>query len=218
MSKGLDSAWADALASVGIKTGFLGRFEFLSETVFITTLETALLVEGTGDDALDGNTFQPLVDGVMVQVGDNAFSYEGSDELTMTLAIPTSPPASIVNASIYPSEYLGRPAYLWRALMQTPPTVGAAAVWGFRRIRAGYMDMVRTMADGQQHVFSLTLESHAAMISSAGGSTYLDQQRIDPDDQSQNFAVNIANGSPAPARGTMPLIPHFPFPFNGRIF
>lgn len=207
MTKGLGSDWQDALAAAGIRTGFLARLEFLTETIFITTLDTALSVSGTGDDMLDGNTFQPLVEGLMVQVGDSSYSYEGSGAMTLSLAIPASPTAPIVNAAIYPDEYMGRAAYLWRVVMFTPPGLGTPAEWGFRRIRAGAMDQVQVRADGQQHIFTLTLEAHAATISAAGGSTYLDQRRFDPDDRSQDFAVNIANGSPAPARmtGQMPF-------------
>lgn len=203
MTKGLSSDWQDALAAVGIRTGYLARLEFLTETVFVTTLETALAVSGTGDDMLDGNTFEPLAHGVAVSVGDNAYSYDGSEEFTMTMAIPASPSLPIVNAGIYPSEYISRPAYVWRAVMFQPPGVDAPAEWGFRRIRAGTMDRVQVRADGRQHIFTLTLESHASAISGAGGSTWLDQRRYDADDRSQDFAVNIANGSPAPARGTM---------------
>lgn len=203
MTKGLDANWQAALAGQGIRTGYLARLEFATETLFITTLEAALAVSGTGDAQLDGNTFYPLTHGVMVGVGDQSYSYEGSGALTLTLAIPSSPPAAIVNAAIYPDEYLGRNAYLWRVLMHQPPSVSTAAVWGFRRIRAGAMDQVQVNNDGKQHTFALTIESHAATISAATNSTYLDQPRFDANDHSQDFAVNIANGSPAPARGTV---------------
>ena len=200
MTKGLGTDWQNALAAAGIRTGWLARFDFESETVRVCTLADSLTVSGTGDAALDGGTFSPIGDGAVVTVGENGYSYQGSEALRLSLAIPSSPSIAIANAGIYPSEYLGRMAWVWRAIMTTDPTATTPGVWAFRRIRAGAMDQVRVTHDGEQHLFELTIEAHSSMISQATNASYLDQPLFDPGDHSQDFAVNIANGSPAPAR------------------
>src|SRR5665213_1315953 len=187
MRPGIDSTWTAALASKGISTGILGWFDFADEAIGIWTGTQAIMPTGTGDTLLDGHTFQPLSSGNLVQVGDNAFSYTGSSAMTVSLAIPAAPTTAMLLSASDPSEYQTRTAVLWRTLMITPPDSTTPAAWSFRRVRAGAMDELSITHDGQKHLFSLTIEAHASMISGISGSTYLDQKtRYDPNDTSQD--------------------------------
>ena len=187
-----------AIGAPLITTALMARLEFKSETIFCWTGLGSIVPTGSGDSSLDGNTFDALAAGV-VEFGQNSFSKNGSDELTVTLAVPSTPNAAIAAASVYRSEYQARPAVLWRALKlpQTDPLT--APIWMFRRIRSGKMDKVEITNDGQSHNFILTIESHQANLSNASNQTYLNQKRFDPTDTSQDYAVSIANGQPAPA-------------------
>lgn len=202
MRPGVNDQWASALAAAGIKTGILARFDFASSIIRVSTLESSIVVSGTGDPLLDGGTFDPLVSGLLIEIGDNTYSYEGSEALTLSLSIPANPDPSIVAASLYPNEYLGRAATLWRVLILAPPDASTPAQYGFKRIRAGAMDQIQVVNDGQNHLFTLTIEAHQASLSNATNASYLDQKLFDPSDTSQDYAVSIANGSPAPGRAS----------------
>lgn len=199
MRPGIDSTWTDALEAAGIRTAIAAWLDFASGPVAIWTGENGIYVTGTGDTALDGLTFQPLIDGLMIDVGSNTFSYSGSEALTVSLGIPDSPTTAELNSTIDPSEYQTRTAIFWRAVQVTPTSGTTPASWSFRRVRAGSMDELKITNDGTHHFFTMTIEGHAAMISSATASTYLDQPKFDAADTSQAYAVSIANNPKSPS-------------------
>jgi hypothetical protein len=198
--RGLSQQWTDALAQLGIIQVTLARFEFQSETVCAWTGTHILPVTGTTDPLLNGMVFEPLGNGALVNIGDNSFSYSGSEAMAISLSIPKPVPSTMFNASVEPSEYQTRMAYVWRGIMIQKPNATTPAQWAFQRVRAGAMDELAITNDGEQHTFTLTIEGHASMISAATGSTYLDQQKFDPTDTSQDFAVSIMNNARAPTR------------------
>lgn len=197
----IDQTILDALDRDGIVTAFLIRLDFKSESVGIWTGIGAIQPTGSGDSLLDGLVFDELSQGVTTAIGDNAFSMEGSETFEMALAIPTAPSTQIAASMVYPDEWQARQATIWRALLIRAPNPLAPPVWVHRRIRSGAMDRLEVSNDGQSHIFKLSIESHAALISAATQSTYLDQQRFDPNDTSQVYAVSIANGGLSPTTG-----------------
>jgi len=196
---GTDQTILDALAAAGITTAYLIRLDFASETACIWTGANAITVAGSGDSLLDDMTFDSVAAGNAVSIGDNAFGGDGSEAFQMSVAIPTSPPAALAAAQVYPNEYRGRQATVWRGLLiRDASNALAQPVWTFRRVRSGAMDKVSISNDGTTHTFTLTIESHAASVSQATNASYLDQPRFDPEDTSQAYAVSIANGGQAP--------------------
>lgn len=200
MRDGITGEWLDALEAQGIRTAIMGYFDFKSDPTRLWTGWTTIQPIGSGDIYLDNYVFDPVAEGVPIQIGENTFSYQGSDQLELALAVPQTAPDALIAASLDSSEYKGRRAILWRALMITPPNAVAPATWAFRRIRSGIMDKLSLSYDGQQRLFTLTIESHAASITNATASTYLDQPLFDPDDTSQAYAVSIANDPRVPGR------------------
>ncbi len=200
MRPGTDTSILAALEAAGITTCILGSLEFKSETVNVWTGAHPLTVQGSTDTLLDGKTFEPMVHGVVLNIGDNAFSMSGSEALDISLAIPSAPSRAIAAATVYPDEYQGRLATLWRAIMIVPPGAGTPPTWAFRRIRSGSMDQVKVSNDGISHTFTLSIEGHASLISNASNSTYMDQKRFDAADTSQDYAASCANGDPAPSK------------------
>ncbi|WP_152639774.1 hypothetical protein [Sphingobium bisphenolivorans] len=200
MRDGMTAEWLAALEAEGIRTAIIGFLDFKSDPVHLWTGWTAITPMGSGDIYLDNKTFEPIAEGVPIQIGENSFSYQGSDELSFALAVPQTTPDALIGASLDSSEYKGRKAILWRALMITPPDATTPAIWSFRRVRSGIMDKLSLTYDGQQRLFTLTIESHSASITNASASTYLDQPLFDPDDTSQAYAVSIANDPRVPGR------------------
>ena len=204
MRSGVDQEWMDALEARGIRTALLAWFDFKSEPVAVWTGTTSIMPLGTGDSLLDGITFEPMAHGVPVQIGDNTFNYSGSEELELSLALPTFVPEELVAASMDAEEYQGRTAIMWRALMVTMPNATTPAEWSFRRIRAGTLDNLRISNDGENHFFTISIEAHASMITNASASSYLDQEAFDPTDFSQRYAVSIANNPRTPGGVSAP--------------
>lgn len=202
MRFGTNTALLAALEAAGITTAIMASLEFKSGTVNVWTGSHQLEIQGSTDSVLNGKKFEPLIHGVVLNIGDNSFSMSGSDPLEITLAIPSAPSQAISAASVYADEYQSRNATLWRAIMIASPVPGAAATWAFRRVRSGAMDTVKISNDGLSHTFTLAIEGHASLISAATGSSYLDQRRFDPADTSQNYAAACASGDPAPSKSS----------------
>jgi len=200
MRDGITGPWLDALEAEGIRTAIMGFLDFKTEPARLWTGWTALQPMGSGDIYLDNYVFDPIAEGIPIQIGENAFTYQGSEQLSLALAVPQTAPDSLVAASLDSTEYKGRKAILWRALMISAPNATTPAVWAFRRIRSGIMDKLSVSYDGQQRLFTLTIESHSASITNASASTYLDQPLFDPLDTSQAYAVSIANDPRVPGR------------------
>lgn len=200
MRDGINAEWLAALEAQGIRTAIMGFLDFKSEPIRLWTGWTAIQPMGSGDTQLDNFIFEPIANGLPIQIGENTFSYQGSDELSMALAVPETAPDALVAASLDSTEYKGRRAILWRALMITPPDTVSPAIWSFRRVRSGTMDKLSLTHDGQQRLFTLTIESHSASITNASASTYLDQPLFDANDTSQAYAVSIANDPRVPGR------------------
>ena len=198
MRPGTSSEILTALEAAGITTALLVRMDFKNETIFVWTGAHALTVQGSTDTLLNNQTFDPLAHGVVAGMGDNAFGATGSEAFTISLGIPAAPSVAISAASVYPDEYQGRIATVWRALMIAQPGPDTPPMWAFRRVRTGAMDSLEIMNDGLTHTFTMSIESHASLISGASQSTYSDQTKFDPQDTSQNFVEACANGSPAP--------------------
>lgn len=201
-----DAMTPDVLGAIGapvITTALLARLDFQSGPVFLWTGLDAMQPTGMGDPLLDGNTFDPIAEGIAVEIGENTFTQSGSDELQINLAVPAEMNVALAAAQTYPFEYLTRDATIWRALRIPSADPLAAPVWAIRRVRSGAMYKLEFQFDGSQHNVMLTIESHQSLISNATNQTYLDQSKYDPADTSQNYAVACANGSPAPTAGTV---------------
>lgn len=199
MRPGTDNTILETISAPSITTALCARLDFQSETIFLWTGLHPITPTGSGDTSLDGHTFDPLAHGVVVDIGENTFSYTGSSELTIHLNIPSDPDIAIAAAQTYPAEYQARPATIWRALKIDTGNPLAEPVWLFRRIRTGSLDKLEVQADGQMHKLILTIESHQGRVSNASNQTYLDQRKFDPNDASQDYAVACANGDPAPS-------------------
>jgi hypothetical protein len=202
MRTGITTEVLNALEAAGITTALMARLDFESETVCVWTGASELTIHGSADTVLNDQTFYPLAHGIIVEIGDNSFSYSGSEALEVALGIPASPSLAIEAALVNPSEYQSRSATIWRALLIKDEWSLAEPVWTFRRIRSGIMDLIEFSGDGQSRTFKLTIEGHAANISQATNSSYLDQPKFDPSDYSQQWAPTLANGGEAPSKAS----------------
>lgn len=196
-----------AVTAPTITTALAARLDFRSGTVFVWTGVGSIVVPAnSGDSLIDGQTFDALAH-ELIDIGENTYTMGGSGELVVTLNVPAAPDVTIAAASVFPNEYQGRSAVLWRAIKIDTGNPLEAPQWLWRRIRSGTMDKVEIQADGTYHKFTLTIESHSGKISNATNQTYLNQRQYDPSDSSQDYAPSIANGDPAPTKATAATVP-----------
>jgi hypothetical protein len=203
MAKGLSQDWVDALAKSGVKSYLMARLDFANESVFVWTGPYPIRPSGTGDAQLDNQTFLPLIPDVVVDVSANTYSLtDGADAMTLTLGISSTSHPELAAAEAFPDEYQSRPAIIWRCMVIELPTLNGPAQYAYRRIRTGSMDQVIVQDDGESSKFVLTIEGFATFVTNSSQSNYLSQQKFDPTDRSQEFAIQIANGEPTPMGST----------------
>lgn len=201
MRPGIDQTWLDALSRAGIQTALMARLDFASETICVWSGSFAISVTGNTDTLLNGQTFYPIQQGIVAEVGENAYSYSGSEAFEMSLSIPDSIPQALANAAVYEAEYMARPATIWRAVMISAPGIGTPSQWLFKRIRSGQMDSLEVSNGAEGQTYKLTIEAYAAAAATTTQSTYSDQPRFDPTDTSQDYMASSLNAQPGKVAG-----------------
>ncbi|MEZ0495396.1 hypothetical protein [Sphingomonas sp. IW22] len=172
-------------------------FAFLDigdEPLRVTTAPSHVSISGTGDEDLDGFTFQAL-DPMFVSVGRIRSKEGGGDTVTLTLSGLAGVDAALMTDLGNKANYAGRDARLWKAMLH-PDTLGQiGAIWCYY---TGYMSVPRIVGDRSSQVITLDVESYLGFFSQASNRTYQDQQVYDPGDRSAELAVAIANGAGNP--------------------
>lgn len=172
-------------------------FAFLDigdEPLRVTTAPYSVSFSGTGDEDLDGFTFQAL-DPTFVSVGRIRSKEGGGDTVTLTLSGLAGVDDALMTDLGNKANYAGRDARLWKAMLH-PDTFGQiGAIWCYY---TGYMSVPRIVGDRTSQVITLDVESYLGFFSQASNRTYQDQQVYDPGDRSAELAVAIANGAGNP--------------------
>jgi len=169
-------------------------FAFLdlkSEPVRVTNAPYNVTFTGTGDEDLDGFTFQ-AVDPRFVSIGPVKAKESGSDTLTLTLSGLAGVDDELMTELGDRANYVGRDCRLWRAMLDPQDLTRIGAVWGYY---TGYMSVPRITGDRLTQVINLEVETYLAFFGQASNRTYLDQQEFDPGDRSAELAIAIANGA-----------------------
>jgi hypothetical protein len=172
-------------------------FAFLNiggEPLRVTTAPYNVAFSGTGDEDLDGFTFQAL-DPTFVSVGRIRSKEGGGDTVTLTLSGLAVVDDGLMTDLGNKANYAGLDARLWKAMLD-PETFGRiGALWCYY---TGYMSVPRIVGDRSSQVITLDVESYLGFFSQASNRTYQDQQVYDPGDRSAELAVAIANGAGNP--------------------
>lgn len=157
----------------------------------VTNAPYSFAFSGTGDEDLDGFTFE-AVDPRMVSVGSVKAKEGGTDTLTLQLSGLAGVDDELMTQIGDRANYSGRDCRLWRAMLDPQDLTRIGAIWSYY---TGYMSAPKIVGDRTSQTINLQVESYLAFFGRASNRTYLDQQSYDPDDRSAELAIAIANGA-----------------------
>ncbi len=161
------------------------------EPIRVTNAPYSFTFSGTGDEDLDGFTFQ-AVDPRVVSIGAVKAREGGSDTLTLQLSGLAGVDDDLMTDIGDRARWAGRDARLWRAMLHPHDLTRIGAVWSYF---TGYMSVPKIMGDRSSQTISLEIETYLGFFGQASNRTYLDQQSFDPGDRSAELAIAIANGA-----------------------
>ena len=157
----------------------------------VTNAPYSFTFSGTGDEDLDGFTFE-AVDPRVVSVGAVKAKEGGTDTLALQLSGLAGVDDELMSQIGNRANYVGRDCRLWRAMLDPQQLTRIGAIWAYY---TGYMSAPRIVGDRTSQTINLEVESYLSFFGQASNRTYLDQQSYDPDDRSAELAIAIANGA-----------------------
>jgi len=186
-----DSAAQAALAASVRRPVTFAFLDLKGEPIRVTNAPYSFTFAGTGDEDLDGFTFD-AVDPRVVSVGPVKAREGGTDTLTLQLSGLAGVDDELMTQIGDRSNWAGRDCRLWRAMLDPHDMTRIGAIWSFY---TGYMSVPKITGDRTGQVINMSVESYLAFFGQASNRTYLDQQSYDPGDQSAALAIAIANGA-----------------------
>lgn len=188
---------ADAAAALAERVRRPVTFCFLDiagDVVRVTDAPYSFSFSGTGDEDLDGFTFD-AVDPRVVEVGSVKLKDTGTDTVNLRLSGLIGIDGDLMNQIGNKANWQGRDARLWKAMLHPEDLTQIGAIWSYY---TGYMSVPKIVGDQTSQSISLDLESYLAFFGQASGRTYLDQDQYDAGDLSAQLAIAIANGAAQP--------------------
>jgi hypothetical protein len=186
-----DTAANAALAADVRKPVTFCFLDLADEPVRVTNAPYSFTFSGTGDEDLDGFTFE-AVDPRMVSVGAVTAREGGTDTLTLQLSGLAGVDDELMTEIGTRANYVGRDCRLWRAMLDPQQLTRVGAIWPYY---TGYMSVPKIVGDRNSQTINLDVESYLAFFGQASNRTYLDQLSYDPGDRSAELAIAIANGA-----------------------
>jgi hypothetical protein len=186
-----DSAAQSALGASVRRPVTFAFLDLKGEAIRVTNAPYSFTFAGTGDEDLDGFTFD-AVDPRVVSVGPVKAREGGTDTLTLQLSGLAGVDDELMTQIGDRSNWAGRDCRLWRAMLDPHDMTRIGAIWSYY---TGYMSVPKITGDRTGQVINMSVESYLAFFGQASNRTYLDQQSYDPGDQSAALAIAIANGA-----------------------
>jgi hypothetical protein len=189
-----DEASQAALAAAVRRPVTFCFLDILNGPIRVTDAPYSVTFSGTGDEDLDGFTFQAL-DPSFVSVSEVHAKEGGSDTVTLQLSGLAGVDDELMTDIGNKANWAGRDARLWKAMLDPVSLTRLGALWSFH---TGYMSVPKIIGDRTNQLINLDVESYLAFFTQASNRTYLDQQSYDAGDMSAELAIAIANGAGNP--------------------
>ena len=176
-----------ALLAQGVKRVLIGRLDITSDPVIAWTGPGTFSPTGSGDTALDGQTFAPLSPFISVS---NIVEDQGiGGPTTISLAGHDLDEDLLRQIVRDKRAWRGKPAYLWEGLLD----VDHFSVLEFPfRIKTGVMIQMTTNRGPEGAVVSVTIDRDLGNARSAPF-RWIDHSRFWPADTWSNFMIKLAN-------------------------
>lgn len=196
----LDSTAKTAVAGPAFAPAWFIYLDIAGDPLRVTTFGADVVVSGTGDADLDGQTFVAF-GGKLIEVGDVGNSESGSDTLTITLSGIVSMDTTLVNEIGDKSKWQGRLCRLWFQLYDPSGVTAQGAIVHYY---TGYMSSVRMTAAPKSQTIELSVENYLAYTTQASNRSYMNQKDYDPADTSAPATLAAANGLKSGGSGAVP--------------
>ena len=205
MSRDLTPTMETALAAREVRPVIIGRLDIEGDPVFAWTGPGIFAPTGTGDAALDGQTFDPTSPFVQMSSVSEDQGIGGPVTLTATAHLDDEPLLRQVITDR--RAWRGKPAYLWLGLLDEQEAV---VLSNPVRIKTGVITSMIVAREADSAVIDVVIDSDLGNSQSAPF-RYIDHQRYFPDDIFSTFLINQVNRPGGPFRGgggaTGPIIP-----------
>jgi len=185
-----DATAGAQLASGYFATAWVAFLDFDGDPVRATTAGVSLTFSGTGDDDLDGFTFD-AVDPGMVSVSEVKNSDSGSETVSFALSGITGPDSDLLAILGDTAQWRLRSARLW-AVIYDETLAQQGAVWP---VFTGRMSAMQIVGSPSEQIVKVDAESYLDAMKQASGRTYLDQARFDAADNTAALKIGAANGA-----------------------
>lgn len=187
MPRDITTAMQEGLEARAVRPVLIGRLDILGDPVFAWTGPGLFAPSGTGDSALDGQTFSPSAAFVNISAISEDQSTGGPVTVTATAHKDDEPLLRQVVRD--KKTWRGRPAYLWLGLLNADEdTVLANPV----RIKTGVMASMVFQRNTDSAVVDVVIDVD---LSNAGSASFrlIDHARIHPSDTFSSYIIKLSN-------------------------
>jgi len=187
MSRDMTTAMSDALQETSVRPVLIGRFDIVSDPVYVWTGPGIFGPSGSGDSAMDGQNFDPLAP--FVEISNIAEDQGIGGPVTITLSGQDLDETALRQVVRDKRQWRAQKAYLWSGLLDTDNyTVISYPV----RIKSGIMTNMRVNRGAEESTVSVTLDRDRGGAISAPF-RWIDHPRIYPSDKWGTFLPKLSN-------------------------
>lgn len=187
MSRDLTTETAQALQEPSVRPVLIGRLDILSDPVYAWTGPGLFVPTGSGDTALDGNSYDPAEAFLDLSVINEDQDIGGPVTITATAHLSDEP---LLRQLVRDRrEWRARPAYLWLGLLDENEQ---AVIPYPTRIKTGVMTNMAINRDTKNASVDVTIDSDLGNARSAAF-RWLDHSRFHPNDNWSSYILRLAN-------------------------
>lgn len=173
-----------------IKPVWILRLDIDTDPLYAWTGRGDFSPTGTGDSALDGNTFIGL--GNIGKIGDIEDTENGSNAVQLVLPGVDLNETALQEVVLNERLWQNRQGWIWFGLLDTTYNTIISPT----RVKTGRMDQMTVSGSGSTGTVTVALESHQSYVSQALNTRYSQQDELDGTDTSQDYVHDLANRQP----------------------
>lgn len=173
-----------------IKPVWILRLDIDTDPLYAWTGRGDFSPTGTGDSALDGNTFIGL--GNIGKIGDIEDTENGSNTVQLVLPGVDLNETALQEVVLNERLWQNRQGWIWFGLLDTTYNTIISPT----RVKTGRMDQMTVSGSGGTGTVTVALESHQSYVSQALNTRYSQQDELDATDTSQDYVHDLANRQP----------------------
>lgn len=187
MSRDLDPILEQGLQANVVRPVLIGRLDILNDPIYSWTGPGLFVPTGTGDSALDGNTYDPTEAFIDISAITEDQGIGGAVTITAKAHLRDEP---LLRQLVRDRRaWRGRPAYLWLGLLSASED---SVLNHPTRIKTGVMTNMLITRDAETASVQITVDTDLGNARSAEF-RYIDHARYHPGDTFSSYLLQLAN-------------------------